>query len=160
MIAALVVIALASRRDTATPAAGRQTTTTLATAAHSGTHRTTTTTRAPTTSTRPRRTTTTTITPTDGLAVIKESALNTQAADTLAAIRAGGPFDFPRNDGVVYHNLNRVLPRQRDGYYREYTVRTPGASNRGARRLVTGAGGELYYTSDHYQTFWRVLEHQ
>ncbi len=159
MIAALVVIALASRSDTPTPAAGRQTTTTLATAAHSGTHRTTTTTRAPTTSTRPKRTTTTT-TPADGLAVIKESALNTQAADTLAAIRAGGPFDFPRNDGVVYHNLNRVLPRQRDGYYREYTVRTPGASNRGARRLVTGAGGELYYTSDHYQTFWRVLEHQ
>lgn len=158
MIAALVVIALASRSDTATPA-GRQTTTTLATAAHSGTHRTTTTTRAPTTSTRPKRTTTTT-TPADGLAVIKESALNTQAADTLVAIRAGGPFDFPRNDGVVYHNLNRVLPRQRDGYYREYTVRTPGASNRGARRLVTGAGGELYYTSDHYQTFWRVLEHQ
>ncbi len=159
MIAALVVIALASRSDTPTPAAGRQTTTTLATAAHSGTHRTTTTTRAPTTSTRPKRTTTTT-TPADGLAVIKESALNTQAADTLVAIRAGGPFDFPRNDGVVYHNLNRVLPRQRDGYYREYTVRTPGASNRGARRLVTGAGGELYYTSDHYQTFWRVLEHQ
>lgn len=159
MIAALVVIALASRSDTATPAAGRRTTTTLATAAHSGTHRTTTTTRAPTTSTRPKRTTTTT-TPADGLAVIKESALNTQAADTLVAIRAGGPFDFPRNDGVVYHNLNRVLPRQRDGYYREYTVRTPGASNRGARRLVTGAGGELYYTSDHYQTFWRVLEHQ
>jgi guanyl-specific ribonuclease Sa len=159
VIAALVVIALASRSDTPTPAAGRQTTTTLATAAHSGTHRTTTTTRAPTTSTRPKRTTTTT-TPADGLAVIKESALNTQAADTLVAIRAGGPFDFPRNDGVVYHNLNRVLPRQRDGYYREYTVRTPGASNRGARRLVTGAGGELYYTSDHYQTFWRVLEHQ
>lgn len=159
MIAALVVIALASRSDTPTPAAGRQTTTTLATAAHSGTHRTTTTTRAPTTSTRPKRTTTTT-TPADGLAVIKESALNTQAADTLVAIRAGGPFDFPRNDGVVYHNLNRVLPRQRDGYYREYTVRTPGASNRGARRLVTGAVGELYYTSDHYQTFWRVLEHQ
>lgn len=159
MIAALVVIALASRSDTPTPAAGRQTTTTLATAAHSGTHRTTTTTRAPTTSTRPKRTTTTT-TPADGLAVIKESALNTQAADTLVAIRAGGPFDFPRNDGVVYHNLNRVLPRQREGYYREYTVRTPGASNRGARRLVTGAGGELYYTSDHYQTFWRVLEHQ
>ena len=92
--------------------------------------------------------------------MIKESALNAQAADTLAAIRAGGPFDFPRNDGVVYHNLNRVLPRQRDGYYREYTVRTPGASNRGARRLITGAGGELYYTSDHYQTFSRVLEHQ
>lgn len=91
-------------------------------------------------------------------AVIKESALNRQAAATLAAIRAGGPFDYPRNDGVVYHNFNRKLPAHRDGYYREYTVRTPGAQNRGARRLITGAGGELYYTADHYETFSRVVE--
>jgi ribonuclease T1 len=71
-------------------------------------------------------------------------------------IESGGPFPYPRNDGVVFHNNEHHLPPERDGYYHEYTVPTPGSSDRGARRIVTGASGEFWYTSDHYDTFQRV----
>lgn len=98
--------------------------------------------------------------PTSGLAWINESALPSQAAHTLAEIRSGGPYDYPRNDGVVYHNNNRVLPKKSDGYYHEYTVKTPGSQTRGARRIIAGADGELYYTADHYSTFRRIREGQ
>lgn len=84
------------------------------------------------------------------------SSLPRQARDTVALIRAGGPFPYPRNDGVVFHNSERLLPREPDGYYREYTVGTPGSDDRGARRIVTGRGGEYYYTADHYEHFVRV----
>jgi ribonuclease T1 len=59
---------------------------------------------------------------------------------------------------VVFGNFERVLPRRERGYYREYTVATPGVRHRGARRIVAGRGGELYYTEDHYRTFRRVME--
>ncbi len=84
------------------------------------------------------------------------STLPVQVAATVALIRAGGPFPYPRNDGVVFHNAERRLPSQRDGYYREYTVPTPGSPDRGPRRLVTGRPGEFWYTADHYETFVRV----
>ena len=80
-----------------------------------------------------------------------------EARQTIALIGKGGPFPYER-DGVVFGNFEKQLPVQARGYYREYTVRTPGARNRGARRIVAGKGGELYYTDDHYQSFRRVKE--
>lgn len=96
--------------------------------------------------------------PVSGLPWVEESALPAQAAHTLAEIRSGGPYDYPRNDDVVYHNNNRVLPKKSDGYYREYTVKTPGSKTRGARRIIRGRDGELYYTADHYTSFQRIRE--
>ncbi|MFI9628323.1 ribonuclease domain-containing protein [Streptomyces sp. NPDC052042] len=81
------------------------------------------------------------------------SGLPAQAHDTLDLIDAGGPFPY-RQDGSVFQNREGVLPKQRTGYYHEYTVITPGAPTRGARRVVTGDQvREGYYTSDHYATF-------
>ncbi len=80
-----------------------------------------------------------------------------QAARTLALIKAGGPFPYDR-DGVVFGNRERLLPAQKRGYYREYTVQTPRARNRGARRIVAGVPGEYYYTADHYRSFQRIRE--
>lgn len=94
--------------------------------------------------------------PVSHLRWVDESSLDTQATGTLATIRSGGPYRYPRNDGVTYHNVNGALPSERDGYYREYTVATPGTSTRGPRRIVSGEGGELYYTTDHYETFRRI----
>lgn len=80
-----------------------------------------------------------------------------EARETLALIKAGGPFPFAR-DGVVFNNREGLLPKRGRGYYREYTVRTPGARDRGARRIVAGEGGEFYYTHDHYRSFRRIIE--
>ncbi|MEA2490668.1 MAG: ribonuclease, partial [Acidobacteriota bacterium] len=76
---------------------------------------------------------------------------------TLRLIAAGGPFPY-RQDGTVFGNREDLLPSQPRGYYHEYTVPTPGASNRGARRVIRGNNGELYYTNDHYRTFIRLDE--
>jgi len=84
------------------------------------------------------------------------TSLPPQAAETLALIDKGGPYPYPRNDGVVFHNAGAVLPRHPDGWYHEFTVPTPGASTRGARRIVTGKDGTVYYTGDHYAHFVRV----
>lgn len=83
--------------------------------------------------------------------------LPAQARETIALIRQGGPFPYER-DGVVFGNFEKRLPPQPRGYYREYTVRTPGVKSRGARRIVAGRDGELYYTDDHYHSFKRVKE--
>jgi ribonuclease T1 len=80
-----------------------------------------------------------------------------EARQTLALIRAGGPFPYAR-DGAPFHNREGRLPERAGGYYREYTVQTPGARDRGARRIVAGRGGESYYTQDHYRTFRRIRE--
>ncbi|MYT71696.1 ribonuclease [Streptomyces sp. cg28] len=81
------------------------------------------------------------------------SDLPSQAHDTLDLIEAGGPFPYSQ-DGTVFQNREGVLPSQSTGYYHEYTVITPGSSDRGARRIVTGeASQEDYYTADHYATF-------
>lgn len=84
------------------------------------------------------------------------TALPPEAQSTIRLIEHGGPYPYQR-DGTVFHNYEKRLPRQRSGYYREYTVHTPGMRGRGARRIVSGSGGELYYTDDHYRTFRRVL---
>ena len=91
----------------------------------------------------------------DGLPVITLEELPPEALKTLALIASDGPFPF-RQDGVTFQNRERILPRKPTGYYREYTVITPGASTRGARRIVAGAEGELYYTDDHYASFSRI----
>lgn len=92
-----------------------------------------------------------------GLPVIAVSELPAEARDTLRAIKQGGPFAYER-DGAVFRNYERVLPKQARGYYREYTVKTPGAHTRGARRIVCGQPVDCYYTADHYQTFKRIRE--
>jgi ribonuclease T1 len=93
----------------------------------------------------------------DALPEIAAAQLTGEARETISLIRKGGPFPFPR-DGVVFGNFEDRLPARARGYYREYTVRTPGAKDRGARRIVAGRGGELYYTDDHYQSFKRIRE--
>jgi len=92
-----------------------------------------------------------------GQAVIGVAELPAQARDTLSAIKRGGPFAYDR-DGSVFGNYERILPKQSRGYYHEYTVKTPGLDNRGARRIVCGPPVECYYTADHYQTFKRIQE--
>ena len=88
---------------------------------------------------------------------VAASELPAEARATVELIRKGGPFPYPR-DGIVFGNFEKRLPIQARGYYREYTVRTPGAKDRGARRIVAGKGGELYYTDDHYNSFRRIRE--
>ena len=88
---------------------------------------------------------------------IKAAALPPEARATLALIRAGGPFPYAR-DGTAFGNREGLLPKRERGYYREYTVKTPAARDRGARRIVAGKRGELYYTDDHYRSFKRILE--
>ncbi len=89
-----------------------------------------------------------------------------EARQTLRLIRQGGPFPYPRKDGSTFGNFEKRLPVQARGYYREYTVPTPGSRDRGARRIVAGAGpagdvadsGEYYYTDDHYRSFRRIRQ--
>ena len=92
---------------------------------------------------------------------ITVAQLPPEARETLAAIRRGGPFRYEK-DGTVFGNREGLLPRRERGYYTEYTVRTPGARDRGARRIVAGgdprSSGEYYYTPDHYQSFRRIRE--
>jgi ribonuclease T1 len=96
---------------------------------------------------------------------ISASELPQEARATLALIKQGGPFAY-RKDGSVFGNFEQRLPIRSRGYYREYTVPTPGAKDRGARRIVAGSGaagdvrtsGEYYYTDDHYRSFRRIRE--
>ena len=91
-----------------------------------------------------------------GLATVQESKLPAEARQTLELIDRGGPFPYAK-DGSVFGNFERLLPAHQRGYYHEYTVPTPGSRDRGARRIVTGQGGEIYYTDDHYDSFRAVL---
>ncbi|MCH9682442.1 MAG: hypothetical protein K0V04_13480 [Deltaproteobacteria bacterium] len=91
-----------------------------------------------------------------GLPQITRGRLPPEARETLADIASGGPYDFSKDD-TVFHNRERLLPRRKRGYYREYTVVTPGLRHRGARRIVAGSSGELFYTDDHYATFEEIV---
>jgi ribonuclease T1 len=88
---------------------------------------------------------------------ITVAELPQQARQTLAAIEQGGPFPYAK-DGAVFGNYEKALPLQKRGYYREYTVKTPYARNRGARRIIAGGepAHEYFYTSDHYVSFRRI----
>jgi ribonuclease T1 len=100
-----------------------------------------------------------------GLAVGKQRGIGTvalaelprEAQQTVALIKKGGPFPYKR-DGVVFGNFEKRLPMHQRGYYHEFTVVTPGSRDRGARRVISGRDGELYYTDDHYESFRRVLQ--
>ncbi len=89
-------------------------------------------------------------------ATVALSSLPPQVAETVRLVERGGPFPYPRNDGVVFHNDEHRLPAEPEGYYHEYTVPTPGSPDRGPRRVITGRHREFYYTADHYQHFVRV----
>jgi ribonuclease T1 len=93
--------------------------------------------------------------PAPGLPELAYADLPVEAQQTVERVRAGGPFPYEQ-DGDVFGNRELLLPTHAYGYYREYTVPTPGSDDRGARRIVVGSGGEVYYTADHYETFWRV----
>ena len=88
---------------------------------------------------------------------IEKKQLPREAVETIVLIRKGGPFPHQR-DGISFGNRERLLPRRERGWYREYTVKTPGTKDRGARRVIAGRDGTLYYTDDHYRSFKRVLE--
>lgn len=97
---------------------------------------------------------------------IRVADLPPEGRQTLALIKQGGPFPHARKDGSSFGNFEKRLPMKARGYYREYTVPTPGARNRGARRIIAGQGtcgdvrcsGEYYYSGDHYKTFRRIEE--
>jgi ribonuclease T1 len=91
--------------------------------------------------------------PSAAFPVIAYNRLPTEAQQTIVLIQKGGPFPYPQKDGTVFGNFERRLPRAARGYYREYTVPTPGVRNRGARRIITGSPQEYYYTGDHYRSF-------
>ncbi|TDM05811.1 MAG: ribonuclease [Ideonella sp. MAG2] len=96
------------------------------------------------------------------MAEVSRSALPAEAQRTERLILAGGPFPYSK-DGTVFGNRERLLPRQARGYYREYTVPTPGSRDRGARRIVCGgrqvqAPDACFYTDDHYASFKRIVQ--
>lgn len=87
-----------------------------------------------------------------------------EVADAVAAVRNNGPYLRPRDDGGIFGNRERLLPRQASGYYREYTVEAPGQRFPGPRRLITGGQAKLgaepevwFYTADHYQSFCELV---
>ena len=94
-------------------------------------------------------------------ATVHVAELPIQGRETYELIRQGGPFPFDK-DGAVFGNRERSLPAERRGYYREYTVATPGSRDRGARRIVCGgpsrAPHACYYTADHYGSFRKIVE--
>ena len=96
-----------------------------------------------------------------GLELCHLSALPDEAQTTMRQIERGGPFPYPDKDGSVFGNFERILPSHERGYYREYTVPTPGSRNRGAQRIVTGGTPlidppDAFYTADHYDTFCEI----
>ena len=98
--------------------------------------------------------------PGSDLGSVAVSALPAQGQETHSLIRQGGPFPYAK-DGSVFGNRERLLPLNKRGYYREYTVRTPGSRDRGARRIVCGGPATTpdvcYYTADHYASFRQIV---
>ena len=95
----------------------------------------------------------------DAVDRVRLADLPVEARKTLSLIKQGGPFPYER-DGIIFGNFEKRLPREKRGYYREYTVKTPGERTRGARRIVAGGNPPVvfYYTADHYQSFRRIEE--
>ena len=101
-------------------------------------------------------TTTGTLPRVSDLPTVTLSELPTEAQQTLLLITQDGPFPYDR-DGAVFQNREGILPDHESGYYAEYTVLEPGSTDRGPLRIVTGEGGEYFWTADHYETFARIL---
>ncbi|WP_229116558.1 ribonuclease domain-containing protein [Parenemella sanctibonifatiensis] len=93
--------------------------------------------------------------PDSGLDWVDLADLPPEAAEMMELIESDGPFPYDR-DGITFQNREGLLPDQPRGYYREYTVPTPGERDRGARRIVAGEQGEYYWTADHYESFERI----
>jgi guanyl-specific ribonuclease Sa len=94
----------------------------------------------------------------DGIPDCAVADLPPEAHEVIEDIEVGGPYEYPRNDGVTFGNREGLLPDEDPGYYREFTVETPGLDHRGERRIVTGGPVERdpehwYYTDDHYESF-------
>lgn len=96
-----------------------------------------------------------------GAVTVRVTELPPQGRETYELIRRGGPFPFDK-DGAVFGNRERQLPAEKRGYYREYTVVTPGSRDRGARRIVCGGPARMphacYYSADHYASFRRIVD--
>ena len=104
--------------------------------------------------------------PAGNLPLVTASTLPKEARDTLALIRKGGPYSYTK-DGSIFSNRERVLPKEPRGFYHEFTVKTPQARDRGARRIVCGGAStkqqpqvldKCYYTDDHYASFKKIKE--
>ena len=100
--------------------------------------------------------------PSAEVSTIASAALPEQGRNMVRLIYQGGPFKYDK-DGSVFGNRERILPSKNRGYYREYTVKTPGERSRGARRIVCGgfapaAPDACYYTDDHYASFRRIVQ--
>jgi ribonuclease T1 len=95
--------------------------------------------------------------PRTDIGYVTVAELPVEARVTLSLIRKGGPFPYAK-DGAVFGNREAILPKAKRGYYREYTVKTPGERTRGGRRIVAGRSGEYFYTDDHYNHFSRIRE--
>ena len=93
------------------------------------------------------------------LPTIGVAELPKEGRETLALIRKGGPYPYAK-DGTIFSNRERILPKQPRGFYHEYTVKTPGARDRGARRIICGGKQQqiCYYTGDHYASFKTINE--
>ena len=102
----------------------------------------------------------------DTIVAVKLADLPPEARQTMRLIQQGGPFPYQYKDGSTFGNFERRLPPQARGYYREYTVPTPGRRDRGPRRIIAGSrrsgnvatSGEYYYTDDHYRSFRRISQ--
>ena len=88
-----------------------------------------------------------------GLPVRALTSLPPEVDRTWQLVREGGPYPHPERDGTVFGNREGELPDEHGDYYHEYTVPEPGSADRGPHRLVTGEQSEVYYTSDHYESF-------
>lgn len=94
-----------------------------------------------------------------GIERIGAAELPKEARETLQLVRKGGPYPYSQ-DGVTFSNRERILPKQARGFYREYTVKTPGVRSRGARRIICGGSQQniCYYTANHYASFRQIKE--
>ena len=104
--------------------------------------------------------------PTASFLLVAASELPKEARETLALIRKGGPYPYAK-DGSIFSNRERILPKQPRGFYHEFTVKTPHARDRGARRVICGGAlvkqppqnlEPCYYTDDHYASFKKIKE--
>ena len=155
VVVAMIVVALVLRHGTGNKRSSTSTrsaaTTTHVSSASSSTNQ------PGASSTRKSSSTTKKASGSSSLTEVAASELPPEAQHTLDLVASNGPFPYSR-DGVVFSNFDGLLPKQKSGYYHEYTVVTPGSKDRGARRVIAGKNGEHYYTDDHYASFRLIID--